>query len=266
MIKERRGEEKRRRDNKKDAMVFGDNVRARKAARALPRTPTQKGRERKRDRKTRQATRTTHPPHHRHSTTHNIMRQDKTRTVITTRWYADSILHTPHALLPNTHHHHYSPITQPCHKDTAPNQQCCDREHRRWKRGEEERRIKEGKQCKTGKTMQEEREQCEEDGDNTRQGDNTQPAPPAIQQGHRVNDKGTPTRRRPTDIQRGVSNTAALPHHATHHPLCHPTIHDGPTHHHDEGGTDRGYPTTRTAQTYTHHPHTAAPGKEHCVT
>ena len=31
----------------------------------------------------------------------------------------------------------------------------------------------------------------------------------------------------------------------------HPTIHDGPTHHHDEGGTDRGYPTTRTARTHT---------------
>ena len=40
---ERRGEEKRE-HNKRNAMVFGDNVRARMAARALPRTPTQKGR------------------------------------------------------------------------------------------------------------------------------------------------------------------------------------------------------------------------------
>ena len=37
-----------------------------------------------------------------------------------------------------------------------------------------------------------------------------------------------------------VSNTA------THHSPCHPTIHDGPTHHHREGGANRGYPTTRT--------------------
>ena len=36
--------------------------------------------------------------------------------------------------------------------------------------------------------------------------------------------------------------------HATHH-------HNGPTHHHCEGGADRGYPTTRTPQTHTHHPH-----------
>ena len=42
MKKDSGGEEKREQDNKKDAMVFGDNVRARKAARALPRTPTQK--------------------------------------------------------------------------------------------------------------------------------------------------------------------------------------------------------------------------------
>nr|DAK32097.1 MAG TPA: hypothetical protein [Caudoviricetes sp.] len=49
-------------------------------------------------------------------------------------------------------------------------------------------------------------------------------------------------------------------HHATHHPLCHPTIHDGPTLHHDEGGAHRGYPTTRTTQTRTH-PHTTHPAK-----
>ena len=54
---ERRGvesEEQSRQDkanNKEDAMVFGDNVRARIAARALPRTPQQRGREKKRKRK-----------------------------------------------------------------------------------------------------------------------------------------------------------------------------------------------------------------------
>lgn len=55
-----------------------------------------------------------------------------------------------------------------------------------------------------------------------------------------------------TNIQRGVSNTPPFTHHATHHPLCRPTVQDGPTHHHDEGVADRGYPTTRTAQTDTH--------------
>ena len=57
--------------------------------------------------------------------------------------------------------------------------------------------------------------------------------------------------------QDGEANTQPpFTHHATHHPLCHPTIHDGPTLHHDEGGADKGYPTTRTPQTHTHHPHT----------
>lgn len=47
---ERRGAEKRE-HNKGNTMVFGDNVRARKAARALPRTPTQTGREKKEEEK-----------------------------------------------------------------------------------------------------------------------------------------------------------------------------------------------------------------------
>nr|DAS34302.1 MAG TPA: hypothetical protein [Caudoviricetes sp.] len=45
----------------------------------------------------------------------------------------DGIHRTPHALLPNTNHHRYSTMTQPCHKDTTLNQQCCDREHKRWR-------------------------------------------------------------------------------------------------------------------------------------
>ena len=40
--KEKRKEERGKTNNRRDAMVFGDNVRARIAARALPRTPTQK--------------------------------------------------------------------------------------------------------------------------------------------------------------------------------------------------------------------------------
>ena len=79
--------------------------------------------------------------------------------------------------------------------------------------------------------------------------------------------RGTPTHRRGTPTFDGESVTLPpFTHHATHHPLCHPTIHDGPTLHHDEGGMDRGYPTTRTAQTYTHHPHTTHPAIEQCTT
>ena len=71
--------EKRKRNNKRDAMVFGDNVRARKAARALPRTPTQR-RRRGRQKEEKDKQRDLTP---RHSTTHNTMRQYKTCTVIT---------------------------------------------------------------------------------------------------------------------------------------------------------------------------------------
>lgn len=96
-----------------------------------------------------------------------------------------------------------------------------------------------------------------EDRDNTRQGDNTQlPLPP-------FNGTTQPTRggRQHTDgrHRHSTGRPATLPpftHHATHHPLYHPTIHNGPTLHQCEGGTDRGYPTTRTPQTHTHHPHT----------
>ena len=98
--------------------------------------------------------------------------------------------------------------------------------------------------------------QRKRDGDNVKgrtqseHGDNTHPPHPAIQRGHHAEQEGDTTHK--------TGRPATQPpftHHATHHPLCHPTIHDGPTHHHDEGGADRGYPTTRTAQRDTH-PHT----------
>lgn len=39
--------------------------------------------------------------------------------------------HTTHTAIPtHTNHHRYSTMTQPCHKDTTPNQQCCNREHK----------------------------------------------------------------------------------------------------------------------------------------
>ena len=97
--------------------------------------------------------------------------------------------------------------------------------------------------------MQEGQEQCKGE-DPTRTRDNTQPTTPR----HSTR----PPHKRKGDTTHKTGRPTTLPpftHHATHHPLCHPTIHDGPTHHHDEGGADRGYPTTRTAQTHTH-PHT----------
>nr|DAR43446.1 MAG TPA: hypothetical protein [Caudoviricetes sp.] len=85
-------------------------------------------------------------------------------------------------------------------------------------------------------------------------GDNTQHTTP-------------PFNKTPTQTERGTlisdgrdSITApALQRHATHHYNTHPTIHNAPTHHHDEGGADEGYPTERTAQTDTHRhtPHTS---------
>ena len=77
---------------------------------------------------------------------------------------------------------------------------------------------------------------------------------PAIQRGHKVNNKGD------ANTQTGMPTTQPpFPHHATHPSPRSPPFYDGPTHHHNEGGTDRGYPTTRTPQTHTHHPHTTHP-------
>ena len=104
----------------------------------------------------------------------------------------------------HTHHHRHSTMTQPCHKDTTPNQQRRDSKHKRWEGGKKRGR----------KTMQEGQEQCE-GGPNPNTGQRT--TPPAIQQGHRVNNKGdADTQTGDADIRRGVSNTAAL------HPPCHP--------------------------------------------
>lgn len=68
---------------------------------------------------------------------------------------------------------------------------------------------------------------------------------PAIQQDHHANRRGTQHTRR--GGQQRYRPSPTMP----------PTIHDGPTLHHCEGGADRGYPTTRTPQTLTTHtPHT----------
>lgn len=76
-------------------------------------------------------------------------------------------------------------MTQPCHKDTALNQQYCDSKHKRRRGGKKERR----RQCKKGKSNAKGRTQSEH-------GDNTQHTPPAIQRDHHTNRKGAPCTRR----------------------------------------------------------------------
>lgn len=61
-------------------MVFGDNVRARRAARALPRTPTQRGREEEERGERKTSDETTHP--HRYSTHHTLFYPTQTPTAI----------------------------------------------------------------------------------------------------------------------------------------------------------------------------------------
>ena len=159
---------------------------------------------------------------------------------------------TPHALLPNTNHHPYSTKTQPCHKDTTLNQQCCDSKHTKEKgdRAKQEG----GKNNMKGRTQ-------------SQHGTTHTPPRPAIQQGHRVNDTGdADIQTGDTDIRRGASNTTAL------HSPCHPPSTTAPHHPRQphppprRGGARKGYPTTRTPQTHVHHPHTAASGKEQYTT
>lgn len=184
-------------------------------------------------------------------------------------------------------------MTQPCHKDTALNQQCCDSKH---KDGGGERNTtftmtphtphtppsrsphtthhtqqpKEKANSTTrGNAMQggldnagyriqfEDREHCEEDEGNTRQRGNTTHTTPRHSTGPLSKRKGrTPT-------LDGRVNAAAPPfhHHATHHRNGTPPSTIAPPTIHDEGGANRGYPTTRTPQTHTHHPHTTHPAK-----
>ena len=97
-------------------MVFGDNVRARRAARALPRTPAQREREEEERRGEEKRAEGKEERNQNPHTTHC----------------------TPRALLPNTNHHRYSTMTQPCHKDTTLNQQCRDREHKEGEGGKRE--------------------------------------------------------------------------------------------------------------------------------
>lgn len=68
---------------------------------------------------------------------------------------------------------------------------------------------------------------------------------------------GTPTHGRGHRHSTGRPATQPpFTHDATHHPLCHPPSAMAPPSTTTRGRADRGYPTTRTAQTHAHHPHT----------
>nr|DAS53848.1 MAG TPA: hypothetical protein [Caudoviricetes sp.] len=202
-------------------------------------------------------------------------------------------------------------MTQPCHKDTTLNQQCCDSEHK--KGGKEERNttvhmrqhtppqhdsvaqhgtarqqqhgsnaahttaLLHPQQTRQHKTEEEREryegnEQREGEQHNTRcqpqseHGDNTQPTTPAIQQGHRVNDKGDANTQTGTPTFDGRPATQPpFPHHATHHPLCHPPSTMPPPTTNVRGERIEDTPPHK------HHRHTPAPthhtpGKEQRVT
>jgi len=150
-------------------------------------------------------------------------------------------------------------MTQPCHKDTTLNQQHCDREHGRWGEGEEKEKRDTTIHTETtrtpphfpthteekGETMRRELGTMREGGDPIQSRGNTQPPRPAIQHGHHANRRGTPTFNGESVTQPPFITMPPTIRYATHpSAMAPPTIHD-------EGGADRGYPTTRTAQTHT---------------
>ena len=180
-------------------------------------------------------------------------------------------------------------MTQPCRKDTTLNQQCCNRKHKTEGKGNTTFTMRPHTphtphtppSRSPHTTQQYDNTHCagqytpprfsthhalqkREQNNARRTGDNTRGGDPTRRQGQHT--PPLPLFNETTTQTEGGHHTqdgesVTLPpftHHATHHPPCHPTIHDGPTLHHDEGGADRGYPTTRTAQTYTHPytPHT----------
>nr|DAQ71887.1 MAG TPA: hypothetical protein [Caudoviricetes sp.] len=79
------------------------------------------------------------------------------------------------------------------------------------------------------------------------------PHRPPFNEGYQANNKGD------TNIGREGQHHSPRPSLTKPHPSPrHPTIHNAPTHHHNEGGADRGYPTTQksTGTHTTHTPHT----------
>lgn len=171
-------------------------------------------------------------------------------------------------------------MTQPCHKDTALNQQCCDSKHKD-RRGERNtvppphfpthdkhdntrQKRNEGDtrgtgQCEGGQDNVKGRTQSED-----RASQHTHSRPSIGPQGKRQGDANTQTG--DADIRRGVSNTAAL------HPPCHPPSAMPPHHPRrphpppQRGGSRQRIPH-HTNSTDTHSPPTHhTPGKEQYTT
>nr|DAD98041.1 MAG TPA: hypothetical protein [Siphoviridae sp. ctQ091] len=90
----------------------------------------------------------------------------------------------------------------------------------------------------------------------------TTPTHPALQYDHQANNKGD------TDIYgRGTLTRRREGQYPSTRPssACHPPSNDAPTHHHEWGREDRGYPTTRTPQidTHSHTTHSVANSTRH---
>lgn len=132
--------------------MFGDNVRARMAARALPRTPTTKRQKRKKKKKEKQERQNKQQELHTHPTTaipqpttqYNKTRQDMHRrhNKMACRQYPP---HTHTTLSTQHNHHRHSTMTQPCHNHTTLNQQRCNKEHKKGEGRREEKRRGEEK-------------------------------------------------------------------------------------------------------------------------
>ena len=172
-------------------------------------------------------------------------------------------------------------MTQPCHKDTTLNQQCCDSKHKT----EEESRAQFHHRTSpptTNTTPQDRRGMRTIRGEQTmrrgarqhempypiRTRDNTQPTPrhsmrpPRTQDGghqhadggHRTQDRGGHQHSRPSLTMPPTIRYATPP--STTAPPTTTT----------RGGAHRGYPTTRTPHTRTPHTTHHTPGKEQCTT
>ena len=109
------------------------------------------------------------------------------------------------AILPNTNHHRYPTMIQPCHKDTTLNQQCCDNKH-----------AKGGAMQRGSKTIREGARQYKTGEPNRTRGTAAHTAPRHSTGPPCKLERDANTQTGDTDIRRGVSNTAALPS------PCHP--------------------------------------------
>ena len=191
-------------------------------------------------------------------------RQDKTRQDSKTT-------HT--AIPPHTNHHRYSTMTQPCHKHTTLNQQCCDREHE--DRSGKKKRIAEQDiahhhtpshfpTCNT----QHEKEQDNTRGTGQRRMGNTMKRTGTTQRRGHHNTRHSRHSTGTLDKLEGDANTQAGGPPPQHPPFnAMPPPNDSPTHHHEWGESNRRIPHhTNTADTHSHPHRTTAPGKEQCTT